>query len=70
MLVESTRDRESGRLVGYSRNYARVLLDGPDAWADSEVRVRTIARQGDPLVGVIGPSASAAPDAAAVVGNS
>ena len=48
MLVETTRDRASGRLVGYSRNYARVLLDGPDALANREVRVRARgARHGD-----------------------
>ena len=47
VLVESTRDAASGRLIGYSRNYARVLLDGPDALANREVRVRALAREGD-----------------------
>jgi threonylcarbamoyladenosine tRNA methylthiotransferase MtaB len=32
VLVETTRDRRSGRLRGYTRNYLRVELDGPDAW--------------------------------------
>jgi threonylcarbamoyladenosine tRNA methylthiotransferase MtaB len=52
VLVESTRDRESGRLAGYSRNYARVLLDGADALANTEVRVRATARHADRLLGV------------------
>jgi threonylcarbamoyladenosine tRNA methylthiotransferase MtaB len=52
VLVESTRDRESGQLVGYSRNYARVLLDGPDALANREVRTRALARHGDRVLGV------------------
>lgn len=51
VLVESTRDRDSGRLIGYSRNYARVLLDGPDTLFNSEVRVRAVARDGDRLLG-------------------
>jgi threonylcarbamoyladenosine tRNA methylthiotransferase MtaB len=52
VLVETTRDRETGRLVGYSRNYARVLLDGPDALGNTEVRVRAVDRQGDRLLAV------------------
>jgi threonylcarbamoyladenosine tRNA methylthiotransferase MtaB len=52
VLVESTRDRESGHLVGYSRHYARVLLDGPDALANREVRTRALARHGDRVLGV------------------
>jgi len=40
VLVETTRDRESGLLAGYSRSYARVLIDGPDSWMNSERRVR------------------------------
>jgi threonylcarbamoyladenosine tRNA methylthiotransferase MtaB len=52
VLVESTRDRASGRLIGYSRNYARVLLDGPDALANTEVRVRATAQRGERLLGI------------------
>ena len=52
VLVETTRDRETGRLVGYSRNYARVLLDGPDTLGNTEVRVRAVARHGDRLLAV------------------
>jgi threonylcarbamoyladenosine tRNA methylthiotransferase MtaB len=52
VLIETTRDRETGRLVGYSRNYARVLLDGSDDLGNTEVRVRAVARQGDRLLAV------------------
>jgi threonylcarbamoyladenosine tRNA methylthiotransferase MtaB len=52
VLVESTRDRASRRLSGYSRNYVRVLLDGPDAWSNREVRVRVLARDGDRVIAV------------------
>lgn len=51
VLVESTRDAAGGRLVGYSRNYARVLLDGPDELANHAVRVRAVARTGDRVLG-------------------
>lgn len=51
VLVESTRDAATGRLVGYSRNYARVLLDGADALVNHEVRVRAVARDGDRVHG-------------------
>ena len=51
VLVESTRDGASGRLVGYSRNYARVLLDGPDDLVNREVWVRAVASAGDRVLG-------------------
>jgi threonylcarbamoyladenosine tRNA methylthiotransferase MtaB len=58
VLVESTRDRASGHLVGYSRNYARVLLDGPDELSNTEVRVRAVAQRGDRLLATrVAPSA-------------
>ncbi|MBX3024407.1 tRNA (N(6)-L-threonylcarbamoyladenosine(37)-C(2))-methylthiotransferase MtaB [bacterium] len=51
VLVESTRDASTGKLIGYSRNYARVLLDGDDDLANHEVPVRVLARVGDRLRG-------------------
>jgi threonylcarbamoyladenosine tRNA methylthiotransferase MtaB len=51
VLIESARDAASGRLAGYSRNYARVLLDGPDALANHQVRVRVVACAGDRVLG-------------------
>jgi len=47
LLVEGTRDRESGWLMGYSRNYVRVLVPGDDALVNSEVRVKLTERRGD-----------------------
>lgn len=45
VLVETTRDRRSGRLRGYTRNYLRVELDGPDEWMARRrpVRLRAVA---------------------------
>jgi len=40
LLVESTRDRETGALRGYTRNYLRANLDGPDTLMGRRVRVR------------------------------
>ncbi len=51
VLIEASRDAATGQLVGYSRNYARVLVDGPDGLANQEVRVRAVSRDGDRLRG-------------------
>jgi len=40
LLVESTRDRETGALRGYTRNYLRASLDGPDTLMGRRVPVR------------------------------
>jgi threonylcarbamoyladenosine tRNA methylthiotransferase MtaB len=40
VLVETTRDRQTGELRGYTRNYLRAHLRGPDAWRGSLVPVR------------------------------
>jgi threonylcarbamoyladenosine tRNA methylthiotransferase MtaB len=40
VLVESTRDPQSGELRGYTRNYLRARLDGPDAWQRRRLPVR------------------------------
>jgi threonylcarbamoyladenosine tRNA methylthiotransferase MtaB len=40
VLVESTRDPQSGALRGYTRNYLRARLDGPDAWRGRRLRAR------------------------------
>ena len=31
VLVESKRDKHSGKLTGYSDNYIKVIFDGPDS---------------------------------------
>ncbi len=51
VLVESTRDRATGLLTGYARNYVRVLVDGPDGVVNSEVAVRVTERRGDRVRG-------------------
>ena len=53
VLVESSRDAASGRLIGYSRTYQRVLLDGPDALMNREVRVRAVACERDRLLATL-----------------
>ena len=40
VLVEMTRHPETGELRGYTRNYLRAHLDGPDTWAGRLVPVR------------------------------
>jgi threonylcarbamoyladenosine tRNA methylthiotransferase MtaB len=40
VLVESTRDPATGALRGYTRNYLRARLDGPDAWRGRRLPVR------------------------------
>ncbi len=40
VLVETTRDPQSGTLRGYTRNYLRARLDGPDEWMGDVVAVR------------------------------
>ena len=52
VLAESKRERDSGQLVGYSRNYLRVSFPGGDDWMNREVRVRVTGRSGDRLLGV------------------
>ena len=40
VLFEHQRDRASGRLKGYTRNYIRVYADGSDDYMNREVPVR------------------------------
>lgn len=47
VLAESKRDRETGLLVGYSRNYVRALVRGGDELINRESVVRVVARQRD-----------------------
>lgn len=53
VLFESARDRESGLLAGYSRNYVRVLLAGGDALGNQELAVRAVERRGDRLLATV-----------------
>jgi threonylcarbamoyladenosine tRNA methylthiotransferase MtaB len=40
VLVETTRDPQTGELRGYTRNYLRARLQGPDAWFGRRLPVR------------------------------
>jgi threonylcarbamoyladenosine tRNA methylthiotransferase MtaB len=40
VLVESKRDKHSGKLTGYSSNYIKVIFDGPDSLMKRIVPVR------------------------------
>ncbi|MDP3791151.1 MAG: tRNA (N(6)-L-threonylcarbamoyladenosine(37)-C(2))-methylthiotransferase MtaB [Candidatus Omnitrophota bacterium] len=40
VLVESKREKHSGKLIGYSDNYIRVMFDGPDALMKTIVPVK------------------------------
>jgi threonylcarbamoyladenosine tRNA methylthiotransferase MtaB len=50
VLVE---ERSAGRLSGYSRNYVRVMIDGPEELINSEVEVEASLVQGAAVVGQI-----------------
>jgi len=51
VLVERTRERASGRLRGYTRNYTRVRFEGPDALRGRRVAVRLTVRDGAQVTG-------------------
>ena len=53
VLFEHQRDRASGRLKGYSRNYLRVHADGSDDYMNREVPVRMIRADDGLLSGTI-----------------
>jgi threonylcarbamoyladenosine tRNA methylthiotransferase MtaB len=46
-------ERSEGRLTGYSRNYVRVLTDGPEELTNFEVEVEASVVQGATVVGQI-----------------
>jgi threonylcarbamoyladenosine tRNA methylthiotransferase MtaB len=47
VLLETARDRETGWLAGYSRQYVRVLVAGGDQWMNREVAVTPHERRGE-----------------------
>lgn len=51
VLVETTRDRDSGLLKGWSDTYVKVHLDGPDQWMGKVLPVSVTALAGDHLKG-------------------
>jgi threonylcarbamoyladenosine tRNA methylthiotransferase MtaB len=66
VLIEETREPGSQRLRGYSRNYIKVLIQGPDQLKNHEVDVDASAGDGLALVGrvihVSGHSAGSSPN--------
>ena len=55
LLVESTRDRATGALRGYTRNYLRASLDGPDTLVGRRVRVRLAVEAGAAVRATVAP---------------
>jgi threonylcarbamoyladenosine tRNA methylthiotransferase MtaB len=55
VLFEHSRDKTSGLLKGYSRNYLRILADGGDEYMNREVPVTIARTNGDTLWGEIQP---------------
>src|SRR5262245_35147395 len=49
VLVQSTRDAHTNLLRGYTRNYLRARLEGPDAWAGRRLGVRLTVGPGATL---------------------
>ena len=53
VLFEHSRDKNSGLLKGYSRNYLRVMAAGSDAYMNREVPVRITTAKGGHVWGEI-----------------
>jgi len=55
VIIESRRDRQTGRLKGFSRNYIPVLTDGDDSVFGKHVSVRVTEIQKERVFGIILP---------------
>jgi len=53
VLIESKRDRETGFLKGFSRNYLPVLTEGTDALINREVELEVAEVRGEKVFGKI-----------------
>jgi len=53
ILVESSRDKNSGKLAGLTDNYIRVLIEGSEDLINKILPVKTIEREGKYLIGTI-----------------
>jgi threonylcarbamoyladenosine tRNA methylthiotransferase MtaB len=61
VLIEETREPETQQLRGYSRNYIKVLVSGPDQLKNNEIDVEATAWDGMALAGrIVQPSAGTA----------
>src|SRR5439155_26549160 len=54
VLVETTRDPASGALRGYTRNYLRARLNGPDAWRGRRLRARLAVGRAGQVTAAVG----------------
>jgi len=54
VLVETTRDPASGALRGYTRNYLRARLAGPDAWRGRRLRARLAVGRAGQVTAAVG----------------
>ena len=56
VLVEDTRDKNSGRLKGLTGNYVPVLVDGPDRLGNTfqEVEIQGVSEEGVPEGRILG----------------
>jgi threonylcarbamoyladenosine tRNA methylthiotransferase MtaB len=62
VLIETTRERETGLLKGWSDTYVKVRLEGPDAWKGRIVPVDVTAQANGHLEGVgVGPAGEEQP---------
>jgi threonylcarbamoyladenosine tRNA methylthiotransferase MtaB len=52
VLVEGRRDKETGLLKGFSRNYIPVLFDGPDNLFGKELSITVTEVQGEKVYGI------------------
>lgn len=51
--MEGKRDKHTGRLKGYSRNYIPVLVEGGDSLVNREIRVSVTVLEDGRVVGRI-----------------
>ena len=51
VLVEAKRDKQTGLLRGFSRNYIPVIFDGDSDLIGKEVRVKLLSVQQDRVAG-------------------
>ncbi len=59
VLIESRRDRESGLLKGFSRNYIPVFTDGGDSLMNQELEIEVAEVRGEKVFGKIASPQSA-----------
>ena len=51
VLIEGSRDKQTGRFKGLSRNYLTILMEGDDSMVNEEVLVKVSRVEGEKLTG-------------------